>query len=252
MLPASALLTLLALGVHAPAAVPARIDTIPANPTAIPLAPPAAASDRSADSLLILRLQQRIATGDSLARLVADTLLGTRDSAARLGKALARSDSLQRAETRRKLELGDSLTLFKRPDSLTLLIDTLAVLTPTLACDSTFLRHTIEQAALRAGYSLRLRPQLPGLRNYTPLRVWMDGTPDSAWLKLDLNGKIVTEGRSIEDSSSVHRLERGALRSLFGNTVLPPEAPEPWHWSLRAAALLSVLLASTLVTLCLW
>lgn len=207
-----------------------------------------------ADSLTIDSLRRATIQFDSLVHH-GDTLLArSRDSIARLQAANEQAGMLHVADTLHNRKLLDSIALFHRIDTLSLHIDTFKISDADLSSDSARLRDLILHAASASGYTIVDHPLVPDVINSQPLRIWLTRTHDSAWLKLDLGGKVAKDSihlraanmPRIRDANAIPHMERDAVRKLFGKESIPPEPKGPWHWAVRVAIVASVAIASAI------
>lgn len=211
------------------------------------------------DSLAIDSLQRTMAQLDSLVRLRDSLLARSRDSVARLKAANDQADSLHVSDTLRHRKLLDSIALFHRLDTHSLHIDTFEISDSDLSSDSARLRDLIILAASASGYNIVDHQLVPNVVNSQPLRIRLRRTNDSVWLKLDLGGKVAKDSIHlrhansplVRDANAIPRMERDAVRELFGKTSIPPEPKGPWHWAARLSIVTSVALAAVLAMVCL-
>jgi hypothetical protein len=209
---------------------------------------------RQVDALSLDSLNRQIALQDSVLRERDRALAGTRDSLLLFARRLDTAALRHSADTTWHRVLSDSIARFHRVDTLWIQIDTIRISDPDLATDSAMLRNLLVTAAANSGRNVVCRPLVAGIRNSISLRASLRRTQDSVWIRIDLDGRIVADSLrlphagnpSLRDGERIPRMERSAVRSLFGDHSVPPEPKSPWHWGVRAGIVASVVLAATL------
>jgi len=224
-------------------------DSVRVRPR-LPLAPSGAATQLpqpGCDSLerILAEHAVRFAQSDSQAFRMSDTLRGLRQS-------LVRADSLHRLDSALSSNRADSLALVRRFDSLTIQIDTTTYSDTSIASSARRFRQSLLAVAVQKDLSVRRVPPIPGLRNCIQLRSSLVRRNDTTWVRLVRLGRsdstiVFDSARTIDDSARA-RLERDAIRSLFGNQTLAPEPKPPFHWTVRLGILCAVALTSILVS----
>lgn len=218
----------------------------PAPPSTLP-APASAALDSLARQLASCRI--RLDSSDT-------TVARLRDSLASSRGARSRTDSLRRSDSLLASRRGDTLALVRRFDSLTVQLEELTVSDTSLSANADRFSEALLAAALRSGFSVRRAPLLPGVRNCVGLKAALYRSGDTTWLRLVRLGRtdsVVVLGHAASSGDSgVERMERRALRDLYGPGATPPEPRAPWHWGVRVGILATSALVSLLVMASLW